>query len=56
MSRKPKETVRNAIDAAKPAEASETEDAGRKTGAEARLRKFKMLETGLHCLVDDQLK
>jgi uncharacterized protein (DUF927 family) len=56
MSRKPKETVRNAIDAAKPAEASETEDASRKTGAEARLRKFKMLETGLHCLVDDQLK
>ncbi len=56
MNKKPKAAVRDAIKAAKPAEVAGDEEASRKSGQEGRLKKFKMLETGLHCLVDDELK
>jgi putative DNA primase/helicase len=48
--------VRAAIDEAKPATLSETDDAARSTGPDFLSRRFKMLENGLHFRNEDSLR
>ena len=56
MGRKPKSTVKAAVDDAQPAMPSETDDAGRNTGPDWLERKFIRRENGLHFKNDGNLK